>query len=628
LFVALIGVLCLGATLGARAEIEVQAEVSPQSVTLGGTVSYTLSISMSNGNIDTDRLQVPAALPLDGLADAGGGPSHVTQVDILNGMKQETRKFVWTLTALREGVAKIGAVEVVYGDKKYALAAYEVKVAREEPQPAAASGGGQGPAGVPAPQSEYPALSEQLRGRLFARMTVSNAKPYLQEPITVTGKIYVDPQLAPQIANVNWSSPNWVDFFSQEVELGRVQLAPETLDGKQYMSAMLWQWVLAPTRTGKIEIPLSVAGCAVRVRTSGGFEERFFNDSMFGSPFFARTAPVRLPAAPLTLEVKPLPLEGRPASFRNAVGNFAFAARVDRTDITQDDLLTLTLEIGGEGYLGSIALPQLPKMPDWSQAGRQVKTEGAVALKAFRGKKVFEILLRPEKTGVLTIPAISCAFFNPSAQRYVKSKAGPFQIRVTPGTARPPIVSESSPTTGIGAAPPQFYGERLSYIHTDFPDSPRFVPIYRRPYFVPFQFVPLAAIVLALGFRARTRYVERHQDRLRYRGAGTRARREFREATAALRAGNGAAFHEKLGDALRTYLATKFGRSAAGLTLEEIETTCLGHGVDPEHAGRARRILERCDQARYLGEAARAEDMQRDLEESEKLLAHLDKRLA
>jgi hypothetical protein len=201
---------------------------------------------------------------------------------------------------------------------------------------------------------------------------------------------------------------------------------------------------------------------------------------------------------------------------------------------------------------------------------------------------------------------------------------------VDKGSAQQLIVAGGAPTPA-SAAPAEkgtrIFGERLAYIHTDYPGLRQSTAIYASRLFLPLQFLPLLLAGLALGVRWRQNYLERNQDRLQYRAAGSRARREFRETQEALRAGDSEAFHRRLGEALRAYLAVKLRRPAAGLTLEEIESALLEKKVPAGEAQIARQILERCDQARYLPAAANAAGMQELLDRGSSLLQQLDKRL-
>ena len=615
--------LWLGASGGAFAEVQVTAEISRNVVTIGSSLTYTIQISSSE-NIDTRLLNIEKMPSFQGLRLVSSSPNIGNRMQFVNGAGSYSCTLRWSLVAEKEGTGTIGAGEIRYGGRTYPLPAGQVKVV------AAEQAGTLPPElkdkGILPANTDDANINKQLEGRLFARLLISNPNPYLQETVVVSCAVYGDEMnLLRQMVNFGWHPPAWGDFFAEQVDLGnQLSVRPVPFGGRQYYEVIVTQFLLTPTKVGKTGIPLTQAQANILVRTSRpSFEDDFFGG--FPDPFSQRTIPIRMPIKGQTVEVKPLPTEGRPASFQNAVGQFSFAGRVDRSSMTEDDLLTLRLEVGGQGYLGSIAQPALPDLPGWSQVGCQTKTEALGQSKSQGGKKVFEVLLRPGKTGALSIPAIPYSFFDPSKGRYTEQTAGPFNVQVAKGKEQKLIVAGPQ---GLAAPRPngaQFFGEQIAYIRTELAGQAASLPLYRQPWYLPLQLLPLILISGALGIRARREYLDRHADRLRVRGAGSRARRELRDASAALRKQDLDAFYQTLGEALIGYLATKLKRSAAGLTLEEMERSCLEKGVSAEAAAALRTLLETCDQARYVASSGGETDAREILSRTESLLRELDK---
>ncbi|MBN1867521.1 protein BatD [Candidatus Sumerlaeota bacterium] len=617
----------------ARGEIQIDASVSQQAATLGAQVRYTVAIQARDERLDRSRVADISAPKAQGLRLRSVAPSTNESVRMVNFSVEGTLTYSWQLVAMQEGTARIEPSSVTYNGKEYPLPPFEIQVVRDASavaQPDAPSL----PGGTLPPQSEYPELDRQLRGRLFASLVLSNPEPFLQETLTAECVLYVDPGLIDTIRGPSWQAPPWVDFFAEQVPQNELRATDTTLAGRLFKAVVIGRFLLTPTRSGEIRIPLNEAQCGLRVRTSSrrSFEDRFFGDMSFGfGPSLfddMNVATVRLPIAPATLEVRALPSDGRPASFQNAVGQFEFKAEPDRAQMTEDDLLALRCEVSGQGYLGSVAEPRLPEMPGWASAGSDVKTEATHDLKALGGSKTFEFLLRPQRSGTLSIPAIEYSFFDPKHGRYETRSAGPFRIPVAKGQAKEPlIVSGGATATSASnghADEPQFFGERIAHIHAAPPNRAATLPVYRNGVFLGLQAVPPLAVLLALGFRLRRDWRERHRDRLHVRSAGTRARRELRRANAALGRGETVAFYGLVAEALRDYLAAKLGRSAKGLTIEEAEDTCLRRGVDSETVQRLRRMLEDCDQARYLPREAAESKVSGVLNEAAAILGKLD----
>lgn len=610
----------------ALAQVIITSEVSRKTLSLGGTLEYSITLSSSNERIDMSQFKIVKPPAFNGLELDSPSPTRSSQQQITNSGSLEVQKLIWHLHAAQDGTATIGETTVIYRGKTHHLSAHEIQVFRNQPPPSDADTSMEGI--LPA-QSGDASLDSQLRNRVFARMLLSNPNPYLQEAVVATCKIFFDPRLAGSISNLGWHTPQWKDVFAQEVKQavdGRLQT--EIIGGKEFHTITIKQFLLAPTRTGVLEIPMQFGEGAVRVESRPTFEDSFFGDSFFGSSLFSRSVGVRLPIAPIQIKVKPLPLEGRPDSFQNAVGRFDFAASADRSEMTMDDILTLRFEIGGEGYLGSIQQPTLPSLPGWSIIGRQERIEGSDSAKTFRGKKVFEILLRPERTGNLSIGKIAFAFFDPALGRYVEKTAGPFAATVAQGAANALIIaagpSKEVHQTGQAMQDRQ-QSAHLEYIKTGFPK----LALPRANYKEPTLLACLAAPLLLVGFAGTLNIARRHREKYHAdffsKSARARARKELQSTRVALVKEDSTIFYRKVEEALRGFLAAKMGRPSSGLTLDEIASACTRANIPPEQITQLTKTLEKCELARYTPMKSSKGEMAKFLESTANLLDTLDK---
>jgi hypothetical protein len=627
-------VLCLTAALAAglialaghdahASDLQVQAEVSQTLLTPGAQVDYTITLTSDTGAPAVNRVAITKMPQFENLRLLTPRPGSSSESSGVNGVWTHKLRLTWSLAATQEGAAKVTAAQVQYDGKPYDLPEIAIKVTKDQ---ATALPEELIQANVLPAQTKEPAIDAQLAGKLFTRLIVSNPKPYLQETIVAECQLYIDGSILNAVSNAAFATPSWGGFYVADGKIANPQPRPVTLGGRRYQVVTIGRLLLTPTRTGTIEMPLSEAQCIVTVQSrNSSFEDQFFGN-MFGQQL-----QVRLPMAATKIEVRPLPTEGRPASFQNAVGQFAFAARVDRTAMTEDDLLTLRCEIGGEGFLGSVAAPRLPELSGWELAGpAQAKTEAAGGNSAQQGKKVFEFVLRPHGAGPHTVPAIAYAFFDSAQQRYVEQTQGPFQVAVAKGQDRPLLVSgaQGSPGAATGGQTsnvPDIFGERLAYIHTAVPRAAALPPpLYARGSFATLALGPLVLLGLAFGARGWHDFREENRDRLTVRSAGARARRELRGAAAALARNDLDACPAQISEAMRHYLATKLGRSAAGMTLDEVEASVRERGLAEDAAQELRRLLERCDQARYAPGSADAEATRRVYDDAAAWLLRLD----
>ncbi|MDD4102705.1 MAG: SH3 domain-containing protein [Kiritimatiellae bacterium] len=125
--------------------------------------------------------------------------------------------------------------------------------------------------------------------------------------------------------------------------------------------------------------------------------------------------------APFTLKVLPLPEQGKPENFSGAVGIFRLVGNLSKNSVRPGDIVTLSLELTGQGWLNNTSMPQPPASPHFksypvketSRSDMRVTTEQS---------------LIPQSTNATEIAAVSFNFFNPGSGRYEESTAGPFRL--------------------------------------------------------------------------------------------------------------------------------------------------------------------------------------------------------
>lgn len=131
---------------------------------------------------------------------------------------------------------------------------------------------------------------------------------------------------------------------------------------------------------------------------------------------------------PFTLRVLALPEVGRPAHFSGAVGTFRLSGRLSKTDVQPGDIITLSLELTGQGWLGDVALPT-------PLASQLFKTYPAKELLREPLSRKTEQVLIPQTTNATEIAALRFCFFNPATERYEDTVSGPFPLTFHSTTA-------------------------------------------------------------------------------------------------------------------------------------------------------------------------------------------------
>ena len=134
--------------------------------------------------------------------------------------------------------------------------------------------------------------------------------------------------------------------------------------------------------------------------------------------------PMRRQLQPFPLQAQPLPEAGRPASFSGAVGAFRLTGRLSQSSVHPGDIVTLSLELAGQGWLGAATLPALPASPLF-----KVYPQKETAREPLR--IATEQVFIPVDTNTAGVAALRFAYFNPATEHYEESVAGPFRLTFT-----------------------------------------------------------------------------------------------------------------------------------------------------------------------------------------------------
>jgi len=133
---------------------------------------------------------------------------------------------------------------------------------------------------------------------------------------------------------------------------------------------------------------------------------------------------LRLPSTALT--ARELPAANRPDDFTGAIGRFELRGRIEPDVVMPQDIVNLTVELGGEGFLGD-ARPALPALD-----ARLFKVYPAAEQPAAgTTRRVLSQVIIPQTTQAVSVAAVRFTYFDPVEERYRTTTAGPFQLTFT-----------------------------------------------------------------------------------------------------------------------------------------------------------------------------------------------------
>ena len=524
-----------------------------------------------------------------------GGPNQAVSNSWINGKRSYSKTYSYFLAPKGRGKFTIGQAEITIDGNIYKTTPVQVEVTAAVDQP------------TDGENSEYIA-SENIH--LVAE--ISNTNPYLNEAITVVYKLYVSPRI-----NVSdWrqlDNPKFSDFWSQNIDIRRLEVENGTYNGEPYRFVVLRKTVLYPQKTGKLNIePLTLN---ISVEVPGNRRD------IFGNRFYETVDKV-VAAGNRVIEVKPLPQEGRPADFTGAVGkNLNLTVTANKKELRATESLQATVEVSGQGNLKLFDLPPLTVPASMEKYEPEYVENVTTTLSGMQGRISNQYTLVPQSRGNLAIPPVSFSYFDLNSQSYRTLTSDEILLDVD----APPAGSQTaSGSTGAVAQQVPSATKQFRYIklntslkaigETSFIGSTLFWSLF----LTPLLFIPLAII-----FGNRRKAIAGDVRGNRIRKADRLARKYLSEAKKNL--GDQTKFYDSLERALHNYLKAKLHIQTSEMSKERIKELLESRGVDATTVTEFIELLKSCEFARYTPASNVA--MQQDYDKAVRVISEIDKQV-
>ena len=126
------------------------------------------------------------------------------------------------------------------------------------------------------------------------------------------------------------------------------------------------------------------------------------------------------------------------------MGNFTVSDKIDKQELTTDDVATLTLNITGSGNLKLIEAPKLELPNGINTYDPQVMDTVTGRSTIISGSKIISYVITPHTPGDYDIPAINFSYFNPQTGEYITEHTQPIKMHVKPGKHYAPTQTNGS----------------------------------------------------------------------------------------------------------------------------------------------------------------------------------------
>lgn len=343
------------------------------------------------------------------------------------------------------------------------------------------------------------------------------------------------------------------------------QTPSRVVNGRRY-EVHVFRRALFPLAAGLLEIPPARLNYALPLSSS----------------FFSREELHTERTQSTVLEVVEPPVVGRPPAYRGAVGRLGLDARIDNRRGRVGDPLLLTVTVSGVGNLSLVPRPELT-VP-WGDAvpgPERIRIDSTNALAG--GRKEFDFLVTPRRPGLLVVPAIEYAYFDPYSATYQVTVSQPLSVVVASGSA---VASERFDADSVALLP-----IRRAYRGELSPPLPA-----SRWYWLVLLLTPVPALVLATLRRPRAVKTETPLMRIQAMAArdtvsASDLRRDFALALSRRVPGTASTLsnHTRLARALRRAGVTPDVAADAGRLLAELDGAVFGN-AGPLPGDTARRV--------------------------------------
>lgn len=544
------------------------------------------------------------------------GPTQSISHSWINGNRSFSKTYTYMLQPKRKGKLTIGAAAIIIDGKEYKTKPITIEVtdpvshprnAQTTPPPSNPFGGfpfGFDPFGS---EDEQPTqVIEPTKDELFMVAEISEKQVYVNQPITITYKLYIDARFG--IAGLeNIQEPRYANFWSQQL-LDKIQVTEVVRNGRPFRCVTLKQVLLYPQQAGEQVIsPLS----STFVLQLPSNQVDFFGNRSY----ITRTR--SLQTATTKINVLPLPEEGKPANFSGAVGNFSLSMNFPTRTLNAGETTEGEVVISGKGNFKLFDIPKLSFPPALEVYAPKEKENLTNSTTGVSGDITHSYTIVPQYKGKFPIPPLSFTFFNPETQKYETLTSENITIEVLNGQEYKPTQEQEQGATTLEQGqfqPLKQASELLSVNRPMFFSSTAFYLLW----LLPLLLIPLVLVFWYI-------YQKRNDDTQENRSRRTSRLAKKYLSAAKKNLTNKEAFYEALERGLHTYLKAKLYIETSELSKDKIQQLLTDKGVAAQPLRDFIQLLSNCEMARYAPYTQT--DINNDYQQAATIIALLDKQL-
>jgi hypothetical protein len=549
----------------ANAVPSVDLTLSSSRVEMGEQVVLTLRVIDERAH----SFAPPQIPPVSGLDIRGPfGPSTSREYQMANGRttQKATTSYMYHVVPRRDGRYTIPQLDVVVGGARLQTDALAINVGGRTTR----KGGEPAPALIAVHvrvEQDTVYQGEGLVVEYFLRE---------QETARVTNRqITVEPTF----------TGAWVEklFDARSNQGGQIK---QTIDGVRYNELTILKVALFPTNAGELFIP--------EMRLSATFGTPTGRRNLWGEAVLSQRT-ITVSSSRRSVYVRRLPA-GAPNGFEGAVGRFSLSSQVDRDEVSQGDPVTWTVVLAGRGNIKSAGDPVLPNLSEFKAYDPHIETETGESAGHYLGRRTYERVLVPVRSGMVEVPPPTFVFFDPTTHRYQVVTGDRHRLRVVPRESQ----TRDGVALGLSQSQIRQVGNDIAFIASDTEslDDDRRSVVRSLIYWL----VQLAAVLAVVGAwisRLVTQRRSEDADRQKILTARTETRRRMKDGRKALNSGDDSGVVQAVRDAVGGLVAAYADRTASTITPGEARDILVDRGLPSDLAERVESLLGMADRSRY-----------------------------
>jgi len=415
--------------------------------------------------------------------------------------------------------------------------------------------------------------NSKKNAQYFIEAIVDNLSPYRGEQVILTYTLYT----RVDVTGFDEKLPRYKGFWVEELfSPTKLQLRKVQKNGLRYHAATIKKSALFPTKSGKINIDPMIATISVRDGKRNSF-------SVFG----ASSKQYKISTESITLNVKPLP-NNQDGNISAVVGKWNIKSTIDRTDVMQDEALTIKIQLTGNGNLRSVDILPYAFPESFEVFEPKITIEESKSQTEIGGQKIIEYVVIPRSLGKITLPPFELKYFDNSTKKWRTKRSG--SIKLTVNENKKALTG----TVGLSKEEVQLMGKDIRFMDSSYPHWQK-----TNSGLVDKNTLILAILAFILFFLPRV--VNMSQSHLENTIGFRKSRNAFKYSVAIIKSVDDSPIqvYGSIHQAIIMFINSKTGGMSAEYSVREIVSIFQTHSLSSDLTVLLEKILNRGEAVRY-----------------------------